>query len=91
MDDAISRQAVLDILKDKWDLYLYADDAIQASIDKIRAIPPVTPHPKTGHWIIHPKGIYAHLVCDKCLSNAPYDCRTNYCPNCGAKMQEVEE
>ena len=43
---------------------------------------------KTGHWIVHPKGIYAHLVCDKCLSNAPYDCRTNYCPNCGVKMQE---
>ena len=45
---------------------------------------------KIGHWIIHPKGIYAHLVCDKCLSNAPYDCRTSYCPNCGAKMVESE-
>ena len=41
---------------------------------------------KTGHWIVHPKGIYAHLVCDKCLSRAPYDCQANYCPNCGAKM-----
>lgn len=47
--------------------------------------------PKTGHWIVHPKGIYAHLVCDKCLSCAPYDCETNYCPNCGAKMAESEE
>ena len=45
---------------------------------------------KTGHWIVHPKGIYAHLVCDKCLSCAPYDCETNYCPNCGAKMAESE-
>ena len=26
---------------------------------------------KTGRWIIHPKGVYAHLVCDKCLSCAP--------------------
>lgn len=42
---------------------------------------------KTGHWIEHPKDIYAHLVCNKCLSNAPYDCQTNYCPNCGAKMK----
>ena len=40
----------------------------------------------TGHWIVHPKGIYAHLVCDRCLSNAPYDCETNYCPDCGARM-----
>ena len=46
---------------------------------------------KTGHWIVHPKGIYAHLVCDKCLCNAPYDCETNYCPNCGAKMIEPQE
>ncbi len=41
---------------------------------------------KTGKWIVHPKGIYAHLVCNKCLSNAPYDCQTKYCPNCGARM-----
>lgn len=46
--------------------------------------------PKTGNWITHPKGIYAHLICDKCLSNAPYDCQTNYCPNCGAKMESAE-
>ena len=44
---------------------------------------------KVGQWIVHPKGIYAHLVCSNCLSSAPYDCETNYCPNCGAKM-EVE-
>ena len=39
MTDLVERQAVLDILKDKWDLYLYADDAMQASIDKIKALP----------------------------------------------------
>jgi len=47
--------------------------------------------PTEGHWIVHPKGIYAHLVCDKCLSNAPYDCRTNYCPNCGARMERSDK
>lgn len=52
------------------------------------AIKALEQEPKTGHWIVHPKGVYAHLVCDKCLSNAPYDCRTNYCPNCGAKNGE---
>lgn len=45
---------------------------------------------KRGHWITHPEGINAHLICDKCLSNAPYDCKTNYCPNCGADMREDE-
>ena len=43
--------------------------------------------PRKGHWIVHPKNIYAHLVCDKCLSGAPYDCETNFCPNCGADMR----
>lgn len=55
----------------------------------VNAIKNGIPLPK-GHWIIHPKGIYAHLICDQCLSNAPYDIRTNFCPNCGAKMVEQE-
>ena len=56
-----------------------------------QAIKALKQEPKTGHWIEHPKGIYAHLVCDICLSNAPYDCRTKYCPNCGARMVETQE
>lgn len=47
--------------------------------------------PQKGLWIVHPKGIYAHLVCNKCLSRAPYDCKTNFCPSCGADMREVED
>lgn len=86
----IPKQAVLENI-DQW----YEDKAdIEDLIVRITymqgvAIP--SAEPKTGHWIVHPKGIYAHLVCDKCLSNAPYDCHTNYCPNCGAKMVEPQE
>ena len=57
--------------------------------ETVKAIP--SAEPKTAHWIVHPKGIYAHLICDNCLSNAPYDCRTNYCPNCGFRMVEPQE
>ena len=60
--------------------YRPKDDSIDMAIEALEK-------QKTGHWIVHPEGIYAHLVCDKCLSSAPYDCRTNYCPNCGAKMK----
>ena len=98
-EDAISRQKAIDAIDA---LYLDGDSSASyrassegdALIGKYQAItalddlPPITPQPKTGHWIIHPKGIYAHLVCDKCLSHAPYDCRTNYCPNCGRRMIE---
>lgn len=42
--------------------------------------------PKTGHWI---EGNY-HIRCSECGEDYTYRLR-NYCPNCGAKMQEVEE
>ena len=84
-NDLISRQAVLDVIENgDWVDY---DDSLCKLIEEL---PSITPTERTGHWIIHPKNIYAHLVCDKCLSNAPYDCRTNYCPKCGAKMIESE-
>ena len=51
------------------------------------AIEALEPEPKIGYWIVYPEGIDPHLVCDKCLSRAPYDCKTNYCPNCGIKME----
>jgi hypothetical protein len=86
-EDTISRTQALSDYAD-WYGYGYRENTFYKLL---KDMPPVTPKPKTGHWIIHPKGIYAHLVCDKCLSNAPYDCRTNYCPNCGAKMQEEKD
>lgn len=85
--DAISR-----ILKRMWN----CRGEHTTSIDKVKMeqiirdeLPSVTPKQKVGKWMIHPNGVYVHLVCSKCLTNAPYDCKTNYCPNCGAKM-EVE-
>lgn len=42
-EDCISRQEVLDILKDKWNMFSDANDAMQESIDTIEAIPSVTP------------------------------------------------
>lgn len=40
-EDAISRQAVLNILKDKWNMFSDANDAMQESIDTIEALQPV--------------------------------------------------
>lgn len=37
-EDAISRQAVLNILKDKWNMFSDANDAMQESIDTIEAL-----------------------------------------------------
>ena len=84
-DDCISRQALIEKAT-SWDKN-FADSERCVSLTDIQGAPPVTPQPKIGKWIVHPKGIGAHLVCNKCLSNAPYDCKTNYCPKCGAKME----
>lgn len=91
--DAISRQAVQDYIAKYLSQYLYNDvrEAVEVIDEYIGELPSVNPQSKIGHWIAHPKGIYAHLVCDKCLSNAPYDCRTHYCPNCGCRMIEPQE
>ena len=96
--DAISRQAALDTfgLSEKSRKYGgdhsgYDTIMLYEVQDALEALPSVQPQQKTGHWIINTKGIYAHLVCDKCLTNAPYDCRTNYCPKCGARMFEPQE
>ena len=49
-------------------------------------LPSVQPEQKTGHWWINPDG-YAPY-CSECK----HDSRTasTYCPNCGAKMEEVK-
>jgi len=46
MNDLISRQTVLDVLKDKWNMFSDANDAMQESIDTIEALTPLTPQPK---------------------------------------------
>ena len=96
-DDAISRQQAIDKMQEleEEDIEAYGCSIPEGfdgkrAIEALKTLSSVHPKPKVGQWIVHPKGIYAHLVCDKCLSNAPYDCRINYCPNCGAKM-EVEQ
>lgn len=45
--------------------------------------------PKTGHWINKYHEVFKYYCCDKCGTGN--DLRTNYCPNCGAKMIEPQE
>ena len=47
--------------------------------------------PKTGHWIDTDE---THSKCDRCgavFEIASGNGEANYCPNCGAKMEESEE
>jgi len=52
----------------------------------IHLLPPVTPQQKYGKWIRTPL-----LNCDRCHKINKSGEETDFCPNCGAKMQESEE
>lgn len=60
--------------------------------NNIKALPPVKPAEKVGQIVA---GGYdcEHFVCSKCGQDFGWFSKPNhnYCPNCGAKMQEVEE
>lgn len=91
MNDLISRQAVLDLAKKG---VLVSNGNYESVCKAINEIPSVNPYPKTGHWIVHekPHGI-RYLECPYC--NVWYLnehlIRNSYCPNCGAKMVELQE
>ena len=62
---------------------------------RLDELPSIQPKPNTGHWIKVTNGRGGH-ECDLCHEYAPSyqsgeEHLTNYCPNCGVKMQEVEE
>ena len=78
-DVAINRQAVIGLIAD-YDL------SMEQVVKSIFALPPVTPEPKTGHWI------YKNLkgqFCSICDEQSVW--RFNYCPSCGARMIEPQE
>ena len=92
-EDAISRRAVLDKkelveLEDGQSFYCISPEDVEA-------LPPVTLQPKTGHWIIVEElhgeweGVKKY-ACDKCGDKVGVF-KSNYCPNCGAKMVDPQK
>lgn len=54
---------------------------------KLCALPPVEPERKTGKWIMsHDKTAKLYGECSNCGMRNYAGC-TNYCPDCGAKME----
>ena len=62
------------------------------------AIKALEQEPKTGHWIGIDEEPHEDYECNRCgyvvstyTANIEPHTEYKYCPNCGAKMQEVEE
>jgi len=80
-DDAVSRDAVLDIICRETEWY-----DIRTQIEQL---PSVTQ--KLGHWIITPFSVTGrHYQCSECKYIHTFT-KFEYCPRCGAEMFEPQE
>lgn len=84
MSDLIERQAVIDILDDAVKDYIKEKDFDKAqgvAWVKVQKLPSVTTRQKVGRWEDYSAG----WMCSNCGAIKLND--TNYCPNCGARME----
>jgi hypothetical protein len=86
-EDCISKTEVKRIV----DFYKEQIDGIYRINESVDNLPPVTPQPKqrTGHWIDikNKRGTVIAARCSCCEKSPKHAIRSDFCPNCGAKMQ----
>ena len=88
--DAISRQAVLDLIEhynsDGLGSVFYGYEEGVKFADAVNKLPPVSTE-KTGRWITTRTFMHdGEYYCSKCKCDSPRNERWDYCPNCGARM-----
>ena len=69
-------------INDKDKLLLTINKAIS---NAVKALPSVTPQPRTGHWEDCSNG----WCCSNCWRDVSHE--SDFCPHCGADMRESEE
>lgn len=92
--DAVSREYILEKLNE-----MNGTTELDEVFEIVENAPSTTPTRKVGKWEKHDTGHSIYYDCSLCACAAP--CTetadkilwklSNYCPDCGAKMQEVEE
>lgn len=59
--------------------------------DAVEDAPTIDTEPvRHGHWVLHTYEGFPLYYCSMCDNPRPHK-RDNYCPKCGAKMDEVSE
>ena len=88
--DCISREQAI---KATWQDTGYTDpfNVMTAIRDRIQQLPPI--QPKRGWWIeiINSRGVVVALRCSRCEKSPRHGVRSDFCPNCGAKMEVNNE
>ena len=93
-EDCISREAVKDMLTAEWTKYMPMELDMNLSfvLDKISALPSVTPRSKVGHWEYvqydyNPDLGNWHCSECRCICTEMHSIEDayNYCPNCGCQ------
>ena len=88
--DMVSRDAMWEVLQK-----LYGTEG--ELVEELMSLPPVLPMPKMGKWLIKRVVNYDHAICSVCGDDSflspEWDALElyKYCPNCGCKIQGVEE
>ena len=86
-EDAISRQAAIDLIAD-------FELSVGQVVRGIHALPSVTPKQRTGHWICTIED-WNKWTCSECGYYTRTDIHVylgyDYCPKCGCKMEERYE
>lgn len=83
MDDLISRQSAIEACLNGWN---YDMETIKHIQDNISRLPSV--QSKAGRWRDTITAGINETVCSVCLYSGFH--HFNYCPYCGAKMEEIE-
>lgn len=91
MPEMIDRQSALSVCKE----YCWLDDedfidgyntAIKDIREAIKELPTIEPEVRHGRWIDWSMWGKAQYQCSECNAEMKY--KTNFCPRCGAKMQD---
>lgn len=87
-EDAISREAVLELIDDHSGGYDYIEEGTEYLKNSIRELPSVSPTraSDTTEWLDS-----SMPICAKCGYVLPMPSGTPYCPNCGRKAKGVKQ
>ena len=86
-EDAVSRKAIIDVFRTTEDAE-HATWTLKGIENEINEMPSVTPIRPKGHWYWKDSDDYYCSVCNKPIARFML---SEFCPNCGADMKEVEE